>query len=683
MDVPVLGGDPDRLLSGFPEDSSVVTGRGPARPSGASEGPCTLRRSERPEGDRSGAVLLPDSAAGAVGRYFALATGKRAVPYRRIEALPDRVRSARTDRDESLTVVLAPLASEGVPDVSALATALEVMPEASAGAPWGILAAETLEALSRLAARNVLWRYIVAGRRQGPVVVSETPSQPYTSWAPEGDDEGVSAVCAGASSDGLARRLAGGRFRWLILNGHGRNYCCCQGLLCGAHSRATGGDARPPDACLDGMECADPEGFHAVDPGAYDTPVLVLQACAAGTPRPFTGVRAVPVAVQAASGAATTVIACRWLTISHAGDEVDVFRALARSETLGEAVRDLNRRHFPRNAEDVFYLLGDPDVPVGPEAWPDLCPAAPPPDGETVSVSDGGLAAVRAPASCRSELERLRPRFAASRIYREGTEAELFGVPFSRGGQLPVGEATVGGRPREDRAGAAERAGLDTDLRGDGPRHPLLRDPGGRHGPGSLPPDPSEDDAADLLASLAARGVAEDEMVRPANVTARPSSSACPSCEGPIGTLRDFVDVHSRERGTMVACEACGLIHYGPDESLFCWPAVRGDAEGGGLLVDGRLRNGGDRGWSGAVALSCSRTGLVAPDPPVRRVTVGAGQERSLGFVLRPRATDAPRHVYRLRAIALLDGRFVLSWSYVRLPISPAADVSAPPGGIA
>lgn len=255
---------------------------------------------------------------------------------------------------------------------------------------WGIVTGVDPSALSRVVAKAILQPEIIASYADAPagMYVSGSAASLGTALAPMGPraNEGPQAPLQFIDEDHVraGTSVEVGQRPWSLLffRGHGRSYCVCEGHLCGARPLATS-PTLPALRCVQGMTCANPSddfyrpgmrAFPRIDPRCYDTPLLLIDSCqsggwsssdwAAGTP---------PVAVHAASGAPSAVMSSDYATMSTGAAHTEVFQVLWSAPTIGEAIARLNRARPSAVAEFPYYLLGDPECPVGRSRWSGWC----------------------------------------------------------------------------------------------------------------------------------------------------------------------------------------------------------------------------------------------------------------------------------------------------------------------
>src|SRR5262249_10351234 len=80
--------------------------------------------------------------------------------------------------------------------------------------------------------------------------------------------------------------------------------------------------------------------------------------------------------IHAASGAPSAVITSDFVTAEKFGNYIDVFQTLWSSRTVGEATSHLNEIRPYAAGEFAYYLLGDPEGPVGASRWSGWCAEA-------------------------------------------------------------------------------------------------------------------------------------------------------------------------------------------------------------------------------------------------------------------------------------------------------------------
>ncbi|PRQ00451.1 hypothetical protein [Enhygromyxa salina] len=294
---------------------------------------------------------------------------------------------------ESLTLVL-PLWSGAGLDPSWLGRALgfaRTHERALAGLPWGILAASDPTRLSVVVAKSLVQHQIIAAYAEAPAVMFAAATAEALdcrlatldadAGEPAGEDSGggLRVIDHRHLRSATARVLARRAASLLYFRGHGRFYCGLEGHLCGARPLSVAPEA-PIERCLDGLSCASPRdgsydvdlrAFPRIDPRSYDTPLMVLDSCAAGGWSSPDWEQGIPsLAILALSGAPSGVVCGDYVTIATPLSHVEVFAVLHSSANLGEAVSRLNRARPQAVAEFPYFLLGDPELPVGPGRWP-------------------------------------------------------------------------------------------------------------------------------------------------------------------------------------------------------------------------------------------------------------------------------------------------------------------------
>jgi hypothetical protein len=296
------------------------------------------------------------------------ATGRRLVQVP-LQGMSDQIREVLTDPCTSSLVVVVPgWGASGEPDPAAYAAtvkALRANADLACRIPLGILTAATPAELSRQVGKCILHREIAAHYAMQPAVILDDYDEPIGPSVVAADT--FAAPIVSASGRELGNLRAAGFFdrSWslLLFRGHGRSYCALNGLLCGA--RATDAPiAAPLDRCAYLGDCAS-EAFLQTDCREFDADLVVIDSCDAAS-WAATGWRhgTPPIAFQLLAGAASAVIAPDAATICRANDHIDILWALRSSATIGEATMRMNARKATLGMWPNYVLLGDPDLPL-------------------------------------------------------------------------------------------------------------------------------------------------------------------------------------------------------------------------------------------------------------------------------------------------------------------------------
>lgn len=321
-----------------------------------------------------------------IGEHLCKATGRELLVAPDVERLAAMARERVSDPG---TRSLCLLLSLGTPaDPGPLARVLLAIREAWANgtvASWGVLTGTDDAALSRSAARAVLAGAIASHYSGYGIAIldgddEEGRGQPFTPWRANGAEaDGAHGCVQRVALSGMTRESLG-EFRrqsWsaIVVRGHGRSYCACNGFLCGARRPEDDAEA-PLSSCVLGFSCAD-ASYLQNDPRTLDSAVGVFDTCGAAnwaSPVWQTGIPAL--AFLAVEGSFSSVIASDGITQSRGRDAGEVLHCLDSAGTLGEATALLNRVRAEQNVCMPYFLLGDPDAPCGSRRWPFLSETA-------------------------------------------------------------------------------------------------------------------------------------------------------------------------------------------------------------------------------------------------------------------------------------------------------------------
>ncbi|MFV8751427.1 hypothetical protein ACNOYE_12855 [Nannocystaceae bacterium ST9] len=257
---------------------------------------------------------------------------------------------------------------------------------------WGIVTGVDPSALSRMVGKAVLQPEIVASYADAPagMFVSGSAARLDSILPPmlaraderEGSVAPLQVIDDRHIQSGVSLEVCERAWSLLYFRGHGRSYCINDGHLCGARTLATG-PSEPASTCVQGMSCANPvddfyrpgqRAFPRIDPRRYDTSIFLIDSCQAGGWASSHWKSGTPaVAIHAAAGAASAVMASDYSTMSSVSAHTELFQVLWSASTLGEAIARLNRARPSTIAEFPYYLLGDPECPVGRSRWPRWC----------------------------------------------------------------------------------------------------------------------------------------------------------------------------------------------------------------------------------------------------------------------------------------------------------------------
>lgn len=588
---------------------------------------------------------------------------------------------------------------------------------------WGIITGLDAPALSRLAAKSVLFPNIAHDYGDEPVFLMNVVDPPGTpspivplTWPLTRESRVFAFDNRGAALNGAtaedAIHAVEQRWSLAIFKAHGRSYCAARGFLCGARE-AEESPLAPPRSCVLGMQCAS-KSWPQIDPRRYDTPILVLDACGSGHVESHLWADGIPSIAYKAIGGAPSAIVCSDVQTENAvGDFVDLAWGLARSTRIGEALRLINavRRDSDGSDQPRYFLLGDPELPLESEHRPQLAaPARLAAVGRCAQVLLPKVPgpSVRAPyyevADIESEQDAAvflwaeggTVQIQSARFFREGDRVSIwFGVEeSSREGpasifvqvgprlSLPAGfvaEAnqifarTMCWAPNLDPArqvlvAAGMRAIAAGALLSQAAMEVLTNRPSAFsaeiNGAVAAWLD-AHTEAVRAVTSRAAGGIAPYGFWNVTEATRESAREACPYCGKRLAfekRYRCYPLGHRRQ----TECLDCELINDRPEVAGF--PIITLDvpdrigrtrAVRAILTVDARAC---DVDWLGSAGVTVPFAGhALAVGPESASVTVQRGELRQFEFELTRRVDlERTTHRYRVRAVVLLNGLWFL-----------------------
>lgn len=702
--VPVLGAEFEPR--GFPSGTAVLDPGG---------WPGEAKAAPPPVAGSSVVVALAEPLCAAVGRLLAV-TGHRTLMTVANDAELGAAVDGWLDADDggSIALVLPGWNGSGRPTSTWLRAALRQLRarrERLANRSIGLLTAARPTDLSALAAKSVLGAEVAAAYRESPSCLFSTFDDPAVRTAP------LARWTAGAAAsplmlvdeshiaDGTATDAMAQRWNALVFKSHGRPYCASRGYLCGARSLDVD-PATPAEHCVLGMSCVS-AAFPRLDPRRLDGSVLVLDACGAGSWASPVWEWGVPsLAFHAVAGAPSAVITGDHVTMNRSGDFADVFWALASAATMGEAVARLNwvRRCAGRPPALDYFLLGDPDLPAGPARWP----AWAGPAGTSTPYTRIALADREPPFDATTEVVHLwrdeaRTPLAGARVFGAWRDGEVWFVDPLPGSAsapprvavepvpaLPAGLADEALTfPARSRTWTTVLAAARDRLTPAADRliavHRVLEQT-----PGTVVQTAPADlraivdmaltewrraqvAAVEHALTSSARGLWPYRYWSVADVVTDDDHEPCPYC-GIAPTLRRVY--HSRPGLTRQQweCQRCDLIHDravapdAPDVSLDVPERLPTGTAVPATLRVAAASDGAD--LHGAVVVTVDGTGHgVTGEPGVVEFDVPAGGRRDLVATLTVRTRPERPHLWRVRALCLLNGAWSLVSRQVRVGV--------------
>jgi hypothetical protein len=654
-----------------------------------------------------------DPVALAVAKFLARASGKRLWPAPDCFALGELAAFERwlstLEQPSSVTVVCpswGSVAGEPAPGPW-LDPILAVLRRCALNIPVGILTARDPHTLTSIAAKircaTIASRPIAVF--SGLSLEGEPEQLVHSGSLLNKEDAGLPiAYLHEQPRSKLAAKLTGIDWGALVLCGHSRWYCGFEGHCCAAR-----GSDSTDSSCVQGLECFEPS-WPRVDPRDLCADLVVFDTCASlSVSREAWADSIAPIAALAAEGRALGVITTVNTTLS--GDPAETLFALSTASTVGEAtvLIDACRRDRDPTAPRQFFLLGDPDQALPSNFRTLVRESEPTATSGLVSrsaASSSGLAwteTAKSSQPCRIRLDESRARARVDGVTLVSgalTERERSSVFLVRAGRrhevwlrLPPGKplplVSECGLPRLPQ----EMVEAATDL----PRRLLAWGPLALQTVGILLGACSEVTAAqrqlDQLAGHAVAGEISTSVQAVTEQWCRAHSDALKQvseARGQALTINDLVCCGDRSTSYLQRdCPYCGAsaavcrsytsFPSGSREYLECEHCFSGtDVPTTGaevrLRLDSPSRIGADevRTFSvrvsnghpratvrGAVALfidGLPKHARGVSNPAVMPLTLESQQEVVLSAALSISPTPVRSHIYRVKALALIDG---------------------------
>ena len=325
---------------------------------------------------KPGAALClthPDDLPSAAAAVICRGLSKKSLPMPRDPSrLAEALTLALRHHPRSLTLVAPPLLAAGIKWTAEAIAALRAVAGTTGALPWGILATPEPSGVTMMAAKAVMQARIVnayAGGRRCFVdddglprgARRRAPRWPRASTAT--DIDAFEFISTSWLSHGRSAALLKRMYDTLIINGHGRGYCGAGGLLCAATFRHPRNGSTYK--CVENLSCAADE-FLRVDPRRFDVRVLVASTCDAANLNGRHWLTGDPgVAFLAAQGSPSAVITTDGVLVENDSAILEFLVSHAETHTVGEWARLLSDLVAGPNLPASFYVLGDPDIPLG------------------------------------------------------------------------------------------------------------------------------------------------------------------------------------------------------------------------------------------------------------------------------------------------------------------------------
>jgi hypothetical protein len=566
----------------------------------------------------------------------------------------------------------------------------------------GLVTAPTPAALTRLIARTLSDASTLSTEGAARVTVASFIDDALTRLLPGRDEASAGLAVADRRhvASGCFESLTLGRHAAIVFRGHGRSYCALDGYLCGARSPAE--DHRSNlKGCIAEMSCQAPS-FAQIDPRNYLTPVMVLDCCgAANATAPNWDFGLPSLAFHALCGAAVAVIASDGVTMGGADELVDVLAALAHGERLSDGVALLNKQRCHASANTPFLLLGDPVLVGGEHRFPGLVQDA------AVAETEGGRKVTIGGNACglwRAELPAL-PRqaspmlsgaktcgVAGARIMSSASGSTLWFLADKRGGEFTMANEPISAFPEEmtERALDLERhlapmasaaAASLAPLR-DGAEQVLAgarafeqsRLRVGERLPGGVSGLVKSVERRWLTAQLTCLellvgvflpgGLWPYRLWTTQDFESRHTGENCPYCGKPA-ILERYYRSPPLGRRMQRECMGCDLISdvdtTGGRQLIASLQAPTTLVPGRGANIGVTIASSGERKRWGAAAITIDGTRHGTTTVPlVQTFSIAPGETVELSAEVCPSDAKGIAHRYRLKALLLVDGEWML-----------------------